>query len=132
MAAITQIDTSTLSNQNISSASIVHTFTNTTRARLIYVSVDADQIAGNGAYQIYATIQRAGAGSAFRTSVTSVSVASGVTAATFSTVAFPVNSTDVVKVYLTGVAGDTTTPDITTKTFCFDKMFVRSNALHST
>ena len=114
--ALTQISTSTLSNQNISSALLVHTYTNTSRVRKVYIAVDADQIAGNGSYTLYATIQRGGSGSAFRVSpVSTVPVASGQTSATFPTIAIILNATDVLKVYLLGLAGDTTTPDITTR-----------------
>ena len=112
---LTQIDTSTVSNQNLSAALLVHTFTNTTRKRKIYISVDCDQIAGNGAYSVYVTIQRSGAGSAFRAQpTTSATVASGVTSVSFESIPLIVGATDVVKVYVTGLAGDTTTPDITT------------------
>jgi len=113
---ITQIDTSTLSNQNLSSALLVHTFTNTTRPRKVFVTIDADQIAGDGDYTPYATVQRAGAGSAFQiVPASAVAVASGITAASFVTIPVILNATDVLKVYLTGLAGDTTTPDITVR-----------------
>lgn len=116
MTTITQIDTSTLSNQSLTTALLVHTFTNTTRARKVFVQVDLDQIAGNGNYTVYATIQRAGTGSAFRViPITTAAVASGITSAAFQTAGFPLNSTDVLKVYVTGLAGDTTTPDIVTR-----------------
>lgn len=115
MAQLTQISTSTLSNQNISSALLVHTFTNTTRLRKIYIDVFANQIAGNGDYVVYVTRQRSGAGSAYEMGArTTVPVPSGVTQQGFPTIALMVGATDVIKVYLTGLAGDTTTPDIIT------------------
>lgn len=115
MAFLTQIDTSTLSNQNISSSLNVHTYTNTSRIRKVFVGVDLDQIAGNGSYSAYITIQRAGAGSEYRFVTTTDSVPSGVTAKAFTTIPIVLNATDVLKVYVTGLAGDTTTPDITTR-----------------
>jgi hypothetical protein len=116
MASLSQIDTSTLSNQNLSSALLVHTFTNTERVRKVFVEVDLDQIAGNGDYTVHATIQRAGAGSAFRvTPVSTGAVASGVTSASFVSIPIVLNATDVLKVYVTGLAGDTTTPDVITR-----------------
>lgn len=111
-----QIDTSTLSNQNLSAALLVHTYTNTTRVRKLFIAVDADQIAGNGSYSVYATVQRAGAGNHFRLQpTTTATVASGVTSVSFESIPVVLNATDVLKVYVTGLAGDTTTPDITTR-----------------
>ena len=114
MAFLTQVDTSTLSNQNISAALLVHTFTNTTRIRKLYVNVFLDQVAGNGAYVCYLTIQRAGAGSAYETIRTTKDAASGITAIVFNSMSISLNATDVMKVYVVGLAGDTTTPDIIT------------------
>lgn len=109
-----QIATSTLSNQNIASALLCHTYT-ADADRLLFVRLFADQVIGNGSYVAYITIQRLGTGSAYQVQpVTTATVASGVTAIAFTTIAFPVLNTDVVKVYLVGLAGDTTTPDIVT------------------
>src|SRR3990167_4809867 len=106
------IETDTLSNQDISSALLAGTYT-ADAARLVFCRLFADQIAGNGDYIVYLTIQRAGAGSEYRASpITTAAVASGVTAAVFVTIGVPVTSTDVVKAYIDGLAGDTTTPDL--------------------
>ena len=108
-----QFYTNSLSNQNISSALLVGTITLTTRIRKLVINVDLDQVAGNGDYVAYLTIQRAGAGSAYETIRATKSAASGVTAITFGSIAVVPNSaTDVIKVYVVGLAGDTTTPDI--------------------
>lgn len=113
MSYLAQLYTNTLSNQNISSALLVGTFTNTTRIRKVTISVSLDQIAGGGDYVVYATRQRAGAGSAYRkVPITTATVASGVTAIDLDSIAITLNATDVLKVYVTGLAGDTTTPDI--------------------
>ncbi len=112
MAYLTQVDTSTLSNQNITTALLAHTYTNTTRVRKVFVGVDLAQIAGNGDYVAYVTIQRAGAGNAYRAvPITTAAVASGITIATLMSAPIILNATDVLKVYVTGLAGDTTTPD---------------------
>jgi hypothetical protein len=112
---ITQLDTSTLSNQNISSALNVHTFTNTTRLRKMYIDVFATQLAGNGDYIVYATRQRAGSGAAYEIGArTTVAVPSGVTSQMFPTIALMCGATDVIKVYVVGLPADTTTPDIIT------------------
>jgi hypothetical protein len=115
MAFLTQLDTSTLSNQNISSALNVHTFTNTTRLRKVFIGVFANQIAGNGDYIVYATRQRAGSGAAYEIGArTTVAVPSGVTSQMFPTIALMCGATDVIKVYIVGLPADTTTPDIIT------------------
>lgn len=107
-----RIETSTLTNQSLATALLCHTYT-ADADRLIFVRVFGDQLAGNGDYVAYLTVQRLGAGSAYRVvPITTAAVASGVTAAMLTTIGVPVKSTDVVKVYLTGLAGDTTTPDI--------------------
>lgn len=106
------LQTDTLSNQNISSALLVATYT-ANAARKMFVRLFADQIAGSGDYSAYLTIQRAGAGSAYRAvPITTAAVASGVTSAVFLSAPFFVSNTDVVKVYLLGLAGDNTTPDL--------------------
>lgn len=115
MAYLTQIDTSTLSNQNLTTALLVHTYTNTSRVRKVFVGVDLAQIAGNGDYTAYATVQRAGAGSAYQMiPITVAAVDSGQTTVSFMSAIIILNTTDVLKVYVLGLAGDTTTPDITT------------------
>lgn len=109
------LQTDTLSNQNISTALLVATYT-ANAARKMFVRLFADQIAGNGDYSAYLTIQRAGAGSAYRAvPITTAAVASGVTSAVFLSAPFWVTNTDVVKVYIVGLAGDTTTPDLITE-----------------
>lgn len=112
MALITQLYSNTLSNQDITTALLVGTFTNTTRIRELTVNVFLDQVAGNGDYKVSLTIQRAGAGSAYQSIVTTLSLASGVTAGYVGTIPIQLNATDVLRVYVTGLAGDTTTPDI--------------------
>jgi hypothetical protein len=108
-----QISTNTTSNQSIATAYNAATYT-ADADRWLVVRLFADQVAGNGAYSAYITIQRLGTGSAYEVQPrTTATVASGVTAIAFVTIPFPVKNTDVVKVYILGLAGDTTTPDIT-------------------
>lgn len=110
-----QITSSSLSNQSLTTALLCHTYT-ADADRDIFFRLFADQVAGNGVYTAYITIQRLGAGSAYEVQPrTAPTVASGVTAIAFTTVSIPVKNTDVVKVYLLGLAGDTTTPDIVTE-----------------
>lgn len=110
-----RLETSTLSNQSLVTALLCHTYT-ADADRSVFVRLFADQIAGNGNYVAYVTVQRLGDGSEYRiVPITTAAVASGVTSAALTTIAVPVKSTDVLKVYLTGLAGDTTTPDIITE-----------------
>jgi hypothetical protein len=124
-----QLESSTLSNQDISSALLVHTHT-ANADREIFVRLFADQVAGNGDYTAYITIQRLGAGSAYRViPVTTAAAAAGVTAISMTTISFPVSDTDVVGVYLTGLAGDTVTPDIITEVWTNQDLIDRNAAL---
>jgi len=106
------LETDSASNQDISTAYNAGTYT-ANAARMVFVRLFADQIAGNGDYTAWLTIQRAGSGSAYRVvPITTAAVASGVTAACLVTIGIPVTNTDVVNAYILGLAGDTTTPDI--------------------
>lgn len=110
-----QITSSTLSNQSLATALLCHTYT-ADADRMLFIRLFADQVAGNGAYSSYITIQRLGTGSAYEVQPrTAPTVASGITSIAFTTIPVPVKNTDVVKVYLVGLAGDTTTPDIITE-----------------
>jgi len=61
-------------------------------------------------------VQRLGTGLAFRAvPITTAAVASGVTAIMLTTITVPIKDTDVQRVYVVGLAGDTTTPDIITQ-----------------
>lgn len=114
MAQIAQLATSSLSNQSLASELLCHTLTNTSRIREIQVNLFADQVAGAGDYTAWITVQRAGAGSAYESARMTKTALSGTTSVMFTSSWFTINSTDVVKVYLLGLAGDTTTPDIVT------------------
>lgn len=105
------LETDSLSNQNITTALEIGSYT-AAATRLVFVRVLADQLAGNGDYTFYATLQVGGAGSAYRLiPITTANAASGLTAAGAVTIGIPVDNGDILKVYLLGLAGDTTTPD---------------------
>jgi hypothetical protein len=105
------LETDSLSNQNISTALEIASYT-AAATRLVFVRALVDQAAGNGDYTVYATLQVNGAGSAYRLiPITTAAAASGVTALGFVSLGVPVDSGDILKVYLLGLAGDTTTPD---------------------
>lgn len=105
------LETDSLSNQNITSALEIGSRT-ADATRLLFIRVLVDQVAGNGDYTVYATLQVNGAGSAYRLiPITTAAAASGITAIGMVSIAIPVDAGDIVKVYLLGLAGDTTTPD---------------------
>ena len=112
-----QLETSSLSNQNISAFLLAHTYT-ADADRAIFARIHIDQAAGGGDYQIYATIQAGGAGSAFMEGpVTTFTVPAAITSIGFVSILIPVNSGDVVKFYVKGLAGDVATPDIVSRIF---------------
>lgn len=126
-----QLSTSTLNNQNISSYLLVHTYT-ADADRAIIARIHIDQVVGGGDYCAYATIQSAGAGSHYMEGgVTTFTVPASQTAVGFPSIMLPVNDTDVVKLYVKGLAADTATPDIVTQIF-EDAEGALSNASAST
>ena len=75
------LETDILSNQDISSVLEIGSYT-ADADRLICVQLFVDEVAGNDDYVFYATLQIAGAGSAYRfIPITTAAAASGVTAA---------------------------------------------------
>lgn len=112
-----QLAISALSNQDISSDLLVYTYT-ADAARTVLFRVAIDQISGAGGdYSFYLMLQALGAGSFYKSHVATVTAAAGVTAIFSPTVSLPVNNTDVARIYVKGLAGDTTTPDVTTWVF---------------
>ncbi len=111
------LETDILSNQDISSALEIGLYT-ADADRLICVQLFVDQVAGNDDYVFYATLQIAGAGSAYRfIPITTAAATVGVTAIGGQAIFIAVRNVDVVKIYVTGAAGDTTTPDTTVRWF---------------
>ena len=111
------IETDSLSNQNIATVLEIGSYT-ADADRSIIVQFFADAVAGNGDYTFYATLQINGSGSAYKLEPATVAtVATGVTAFGGQSGIINVRSGDIVKVYLDGLAGDTTTPDTTVRWF---------------
>jgi hypothetical protein len=111
------LETDTHSNKDISTAVSVGVYT-ADADRLILVQVFADQVAGNGDYELYVTHQINGAGSSYRMiPITTAAAASGVTAIAAQSGMIAVRSGDVLTVYLDGLAGDNSTPDTTVRWF---------------
>lgn len=122
MSIARHIETDSLSNQNISSALAVGSYT-ADADRMVIVQVLADQVAGNGDYEFYLTLQVGGSGSHYRLiPITSAEAASGVTAVGAQSGMVAVRSGDVLTVYLKGLAGDNATPDTIVRWFELDAL----------
>jgi hypothetical protein len=110
-----QLATSTLTDQDISNPLVCHTYV-ADAARSIFIRLFVDQVQGDGTYLAYLTIQRGGSGPEFLVvPTTDLAVGGGQTALSLTTIAIPVFSGDVVRVYFKGRSGDTATPDVTTE-----------------
>lgn len=117
MSMITHLETDSGTNVDIHTATAVGSYT-ADGDKLIMVDVSIDQVAGNGNYVMYVTRQLGGSGSAYCIlPETKMSAASGVTAISGQSGWITVRDGDVLTCYVVGLAGDTTTPDWTTRWF---------------
>lgn len=104
------LETDVLENQTIVAALEIGSYT-ASAEKFIGIDIMADQIQGDGDYEVYITRQLAGAGSAYKSMVTTETVVAGVTAILFPSIIIRVSNTDILKVYLKGLGADTTTVD---------------------
>ena len=117
MAVLTHLETDTGTNVDISAATAVGAYT-ANGDKLIMVDVSIVAVAGNGDYVMYVTRQIGGAGSAYRIlPQTTMAAASGLTAISAQSGWITVRNGDVLTVYIDGLAGDTSTPDWSTRWF---------------
>jgi hypothetical protein len=117
MGAFTYIETDTGTNVDISAATAVGAYTST-GDKLIMVDVSIDAVAGNGDYVMYVTRKINGSGSAYRIlPQTTMAAASGLTAISAQSGWITVRNGDVLTCYVDGLAGDTSTPDWSTRWF---------------
>ena len=117
MGAFTYIETDTGTNVDISAATAVGAYTST-GDKLIMVDVSIDAVAGNGDYVMYVTRKIGGSGSAYRIlPQTTMTAASGLTAISGQSGWITVRNGDVLTCYVDGLAGDTSTPDWSTRWF---------------
>jgi len=117
MAVLTYIETDTGTNVDISAATAVGAYTST-GDKLVMCDVSIDAVAGNGDYVMYVTRQIGGSGSAYRIlPQTTLTAASGLTAISAQSGWITVRNGDVLTVYVDGLAGDTATPDWSTRWF---------------
>jgi len=117
MAVLTHLETDTGTNVDISAATAVGAYT-ANGDKLIMVDVSIDAVAGNGDYVMYVTRQIGGSGSAYRIlPQTTMAAASGLTAISGQSGWITVRNGDVLTCYVDGLAGDTSTPDWSTRWF---------------
>jgi len=117
MAVLTHLETDTGTNVDISAATAVGAYT-ANGDKLIMVDVSIDAVAGNGDYVMYVTRQIGGSGSAYVIlPKTTMTAASGETAISGQSGWITVRNGDVLTCYVVGLAGDTSTPDWTTRWF---------------
>ena len=115
MTTLTHIETDTGTNVDISSATAIGSYTST-GDKLVMVDVSIDAVAGNGDYVMYVKRQINGAGSSYIIlPKTTMAAASGETAISGQSGWITVRNKDVLTVYVDGLAGDTSTPDYTTR-----------------
>jgi hypothetical protein len=113
MALLTQFGTTTTTNTNLTTATLVHTQVNTTRVRYLFINLFADQIKGGGDYTAYIRVRRANAGSYYESIKTTKTVTAGITSIYFGSIPVTLNATDLLEVWLLGLATDNdTTADI--------------------
>jgi len=117
MAVFTHLETDTGTNVDISAATAVGAYT-ANGDKLIMVDVSIDAVAGNGDYVMYVTRQIGGSGSAYVIlPKTTMTAASGETAISGQSGWITVRNGDVLTCYVDGLAGDTSTPDWSTRWF---------------
>lgn len=117
MAVLTHLETDTGTNVDISGATAVGAYT-ANADKLVMCDISIDAVAGNGDYVMYVTRQIGGSGSAYRIlPQTTMTAASGLTAISAQSGWITVRNGDVLTCYVDGLAGDTTTPDWTTRWF---------------
>ena len=105
-----------LAAQDISSPLLIATYTaDADRQLLLQVLVSG--VAGSGVYRACMTKQLLGAGVAYQSATSGTALEAGVATAYLSSMPIPVQATDVVKVYVQGLAGDTS---VATKVEVFD------------
>lgn len=110
------LDTVSLSNINISSQTLVHTFVAMTNYRDVWLRVWLYQLTGSAARSVVPMIRRSGTAIDSRLNLTP-NLSSGLTDQVFISDPFTLRNGDTLKVYVTGGGSDTTTPDVVSEIF---------------
>ena len=117
MGAARWLETDSAANVNISAATAIGAYT-ADADRIVMCQALVDQAAGGGDYVLYATLQVGGAGSSYvLLPKSTLTAAAGETALGGQSGWVNVRAGDVLTVYIDGLAGDTTTPDVTVRWF---------------
>jgi hypothetical protein len=115
MALLKWLETDDLSNQNISSATVIGSYT-ATADKLVMVDFVVNQVAGGGDYTAYIT-KTVGSVEYTILPKSTLTAAAGETAIGGQSGWILVRNGDVIKVYIDGLAGDTSTPDSSVRFF---------------
>lgn len=107
-----RIATDTKSTQNISSALLTYTYTADADRELL-IQINASGLAGDGIYRACVSKQINGTGGVYQSPTTAVALAATVTTAFLPSITLAVESGDVVKTYLQGLAADTSVGIVT-------------------
>lgn len=99
------LQTDTLTDENISTFQEIGSFTVDVNRSSLMLNVLVDNIAGSGDYEVYVTQQRGGIGSEFQ-SASTVITAGAVTSIKIPSIILPALATDIIRIYLKGLAGD--------------------------
>jgi hypothetical protein len=101
-----RLQITTLTAQNISNALLVSTYVATADKELL-VQVYISGVAGDGTYRVCLSKQLLGVGITYQSPTTGVALAATVTTAFLPSIVMPVKNTDVLKIYIQGLAADT-------------------------
>ncbi len=101
-----RLQVTTLTDQDLSSAALVATFEATADAELL-INLHLSGLAGSGVYRACLTKLLGGAGEAYQSATTVITLSESVTTAYLPTTPMAVQAGDVVKVYAQGLEADT-------------------------
>ena len=100
-----RLQATAIAGEDITSAVLLDTYTSDGTYELL-VNVMLSSLAGEGTYKACLTKQVGGAGAAYQSATTAISLSAGVTTAFLPSLSIPVRSGDVIRVYAEGLAGD--------------------------
>lgn len=100
-----RLQTTTLTAQDIRKPGLVATYT-ATAPRELLIQLYLSGLAGGDSYRVCTTKQISGAGTAYQSATSAISLPEEVTTAYLSTYPVPVDAGDVVRVYVVGLSAD--------------------------
>jgi hypothetical protein len=112
------LESGTNTNKDINAAVSIASYTATALSAVI-VRVLVNQVAGGGDYIIYATLTKSAV--EYRViPLTTATAAASLTSIGFVSTVIPMDTDDILQVYIDGLAGDTTTPDTRTDFYTYN------------